>query len=57
MEEVEAMLAWYVVDEFGFVFDGAFSTFEEAEKSRKAAENDKDAKEWNLKYTVELREY
>lgn len=51
------MLAWYVIDEFGFVFDGAFSTFEEAEKSRKAAENDKDAKEWNLKYTVELREY
>lgn len=31
MEEVEAMWAWYVVDEFGFVFDGAFSTFEEAE--------------------------
>jgi len=32
------MLAWYVVDEFGFVFDSAFSTFKEAEKFRKAAE-------------------
>ena len=52
------MLAWYVVDEFGFVFDGPFSTFEEAEKSRKTAEDGKDAKEWNLKYyTVELREH
>ncbi len=51
------MFVWYVIDEFDFVFDGPFATFEEAEKSRKFAESSKLAQEWGLKYSVEMREY
>lgn len=39
------MFVWYVIDEFDFVFEGPFATFEEAEKSQKFAESSKLAQE------------
>lgn len=47
---------WYVVDEFGFQVEHAWSNKESAEESRKSWENTKVAREYNLKYFLEFRE-
>lgn len=48
------MMQWVVVDEFGFVVEEGFLSADAADKSRIEWENTKHAKEWNLKYYIEL---